>query len=319
MEGVSQVSNKPYNVLCPADDRRAWLEARRGGIGASDIGAIMGLNPWKDSLAVYADKLGLGEEESSEAAQLGLALEPAIVQLLISDQQFKGEFGEMKPQREQRLLASRKHSYLRCTLDYRVRPKGGGKPLVVECKRTSLTRSYDEGPPKHVWAQAQQQMLVTGEDRIVLAVLLPAAFRWMVVERDEAFIRQTLIPVAADFWRRVEQQDPPPIKDYYLPAVQRAIQRIYPEAKAGKAIEVDDPCFAEMWRRLEDIAETKRELEQDEAAIRAQIQAAMGDAERMILPGGLSFSWKTQRRPVYERGPQKGETVYRVFRRHRIK
>ena len=39
-----------------------WLEFRRGGVGASDIAAIMGHNPYKDAVDVYREKMGIEQE-----------------------------------------------------------------------------------------------------------------------------------------------------------------------------------------------------------------------------------------------------------------
>ena len=40
-------------------ERGEWLKLRQNGIGGSDAAAILGLNPYKSPLAVYADKRGL--------------------------------------------------------------------------------------------------------------------------------------------------------------------------------------------------------------------------------------------------------------------
>lgn len=48
--------------------RMEWLEQRRNGIGGSDAAVIVGLNPYRSRLELYADKLGLmPEREDSEA------------------------------------------------------------------------------------------------------------------------------------------------------------------------------------------------------------------------------------------------------------
>ena len=55
-------------------DRIAFLEARKAGIGGSDIGAIMGLSKWKSPVDVWLDKTGRVEPdlEMSEAAYFGV-------------------------------------------------------------------------------------------------------------------------------------------------------------------------------------------------------------------------------------------------------
>ena len=61
------------------EQRAAWLEGRRTGIGGSDVAAVLGLNPWKTPLDVWNDKLGLSEDkEMSEPAYWGTVLEDTV-------------------------------------------------------------------------------------------------------------------------------------------------------------------------------------------------------------------------------------------------
>ncbi len=59
--------------------RQKWLELRRGGIGGSDIAAIMGKSPWATARDVYRDKASLRAEKKPTAAmQRGQEKEPVI-------------------------------------------------------------------------------------------------------------------------------------------------------------------------------------------------------------------------------------------------
>ena len=46
-----------YEYTYPS--REEWLEARRNRIGGSDAAACMGLNPYKDNVALWEEKMGL--------------------------------------------------------------------------------------------------------------------------------------------------------------------------------------------------------------------------------------------------------------------
>jgi predicted phage-related endonuclease len=62
-----------------AKDRNAWLAARRTGITGTDIAAILGLNPWKNAIDVYLDKIGQGRTvEQNEAMWWGTYLEDGM-------------------------------------------------------------------------------------------------------------------------------------------------------------------------------------------------------------------------------------------------
>ena len=61
------------------EQRAAWLEGRRRGIGGSDVAAVLSLNPWKTPLDVWNDKLGLSEDKGmSEPAYWGTVLEDTV-------------------------------------------------------------------------------------------------------------------------------------------------------------------------------------------------------------------------------------------------
>ena len=55
----------------------AWLDWRRGGVGASDAPAIMGVSPWMDVEALWLEKTGRATgRPSSFAMRRGQLLEP---------------------------------------------------------------------------------------------------------------------------------------------------------------------------------------------------------------------------------------------------
>mgnify|MGYP000308297088 CR=1 FL=1 len=46
--------------------RADWKLWRRGGLGASDLPAILGISPWASPFSVWADKCGLLPDEDDE-------------------------------------------------------------------------------------------------------------------------------------------------------------------------------------------------------------------------------------------------------------
>ena len=60
--------------------RETWLAERRKRLGATDVSAILGLNPYKTAYEVWLDKRNMLEPWNGNAAtSLGLMLEPAIL------------------------------------------------------------------------------------------------------------------------------------------------------------------------------------------------------------------------------------------------
>jgi predicted phage-related endonuclease len=69
------------SIVDQTDARAAWLEERKKGIGGSDAPAVCGVDPWRDALTVWSQKVGLLEAEDlsgNEAVEAGLVLEAAI-------------------------------------------------------------------------------------------------------------------------------------------------------------------------------------------------------------------------------------------------
>ena len=60
-------------------ERTEWLKARKGGVGASEAPAILGICPFRTALEVYLDKVDLlPEKEPTRRMQWGLAFQRAI-------------------------------------------------------------------------------------------------------------------------------------------------------------------------------------------------------------------------------------------------
>lgn len=62
-------------------DREGWLEARRDGLGGSDIAAILGLSPWRTPEQVAASKkrAGASPDFTSAVMRRGNILEPLVI------------------------------------------------------------------------------------------------------------------------------------------------------------------------------------------------------------------------------------------------
>ena len=61
--------------------RKSWLEARRGGLGGSDSAAIVGVDPYRSALQVYAEKTDLIEpQEDNNILWWGRKLQPIVAQ-----------------------------------------------------------------------------------------------------------------------------------------------------------------------------------------------------------------------------------------------
>ena len=48
-------------------DRKAWLEARKQGLGGSDVATIAGLSKWKSQVQVFLEKTQAIEQEDVQS------------------------------------------------------------------------------------------------------------------------------------------------------------------------------------------------------------------------------------------------------------
>jgi putative phage-type endonuclease len=65
---------------------KEWLEMRKSKITATDVGAIVGANPWKTPLELYEEKLGLIPAQlANEKMIRGQMLEPVARDILCKD------------------------------------------------------------------------------------------------------------------------------------------------------------------------------------------------------------------------------------------
>lgn len=63
------------------EKREEWLQARKGTVGGSDAGAVLGRNPWKDNLTLWKELTGRAEPEDisgKDIVRYGIEAEPHI-------------------------------------------------------------------------------------------------------------------------------------------------------------------------------------------------------------------------------------------------
>lgn len=176
-------------------ERAAWLKLRRQGIGGSDAAAILGLNPYKSPLAVYADKRGLSDDApDTETLRQGRDFEAYVAD------RFAEETG-LRVRRCNQILQHPQYPWMLANVDRLVTGERAG----LECKCVGIGNRVDfEGgavPPTFYW-QCMHYLAVTGLDRWYLAVL-PLG-RWVApyifeITRDETQIDELTAREEA-FW-----------------------------------------------------------------------------------------------------------------------
>ncbi|HKK06206.1 MAG TPA: YqaJ viral recombinase family protein [Gammaproteobacteria bacterium] len=222
----------------------AWHEYRRTRGNASEVAALLGVSPWfpRTPHQLWQVKTGRKDVYENEAMRRGSRLEAparAHVEDRIGDS-FSPDVHERG-----RLSASLDGITLEGSkiLELKVPAKG----------RESATWQHTEQyqtPPKNYWWQIQQQLLCAGVDRCVFAVC--------EADANENIIDCILCEVEAD---EKAQQEIVHAWDWFFPYLDRD------EEPPADMVERNDAEW-------QDAAERFRQAKQQEAAVKAEVEAA---------------------------------------------
>jgi putative phage-type endonuclease len=171
-------------------DSPEWHEARKHSIGGSEIGTIMGLNPWESAYTLWAKKLELIPNSFQEnwAIRLGKAFEEPILKL----------FGQQHPELEiyrAGSFVSKEFEFMHANPDAMARNKETGEWVVIEVK----TARYNwDALPAHYACQVQHYMHVMGVSKAIVVAV--AGMDWFEYEvgADE-FVQLTQADYATMF------------------------------------------------------------------------------------------------------------------------
>lgn len=203
---------KPYTEIrftgTPEEINKQWVEARKNGIGGSDVASIMGLNKYSSPLNVWLVKTGREESpdlSDNQAVEWGNRLEDVVAD------KFADEHPELQVRRRNATMVSIKRPWAFANIDRWV-TDGKGNVGILEVKTVGMRRAadWDSGVPLYYLTQVMHYMSVTGYQYAWVAVLIGGQeFREYYIERDEADIKA--INDAVDtFWRDFVETDTAP-------------------------------------------------------------------------------------------------------------
>jgi len=262
--------SSPYTEVRYKTDEE-WREARRHGIGGSDVAAIMGINPWKSPLEVWLEKTGRADPpdlSGKQSVEWGNRLEAAVAD------RFAEAHPELKVLRKNCTMISKDRPWAIANIDRELRGDGRG---ILEIKTVGLRSEglWVYGPPEHYLAQVQHYLSVTGWDFAWVACLIGGQeYREYPIRRDEEDI--AAIDRAVDgFWN-----------GYVVPGVMpamtggggeaKALLDLHPEGEGYvPVLDADLPILGE---RIALGAE-KKSLDARIKAIDNELRSLIGDAK----------------------------------------
>jgi putative phage-type endonuclease len=239
----------------------AWHELRADGIGGSEIGTILGLNPWKSPFYLWATKTGQipPKQLDSFAVRLGQTLEPVILDELLPQQHPDWEIYRTGTWQHPSL------HFLHANPD--AIAKVNGEWVIVEVK---TSRNYWSEIPPHYVSQTMHYMNILGIKKAVIVGLV--AMDWVEAWIDfDQFEASVIEQAAINFWDSVRNGVAPDFDG--AESTYEAVREMHPEINSGEEIEIDG---------IHNLAIAQLAFEEAEANLRRQkseVLALMGNAQ----------------------------------------
>lgn len=265
-----------YTIIKPAD-RQGWLAQREKGIGSSEVGTILGVNPFQTPYQLWLRKKGITPPvQENEAMRAGHILEGAVATY------FEQETGRkvIKASEGDWLAVDNDREFLRVSPDrtyWLDEGRSKDNKGILECKTTQLDITADD-VPKHWFCQIIYQLGVMGMRQGSLGWLTRGRkFGWMDIEFDEDFYAY-MVDRLERFWVDCIQGDQePPVTTI------EDISIKFPRS-VGKATEISDELLDRL-NILKTIRPQIDELTKQKKEIEDALKTYMADADTLCLPG----------------------------------
>jgi putative phage-type endonuclease len=274
--------------IIKTSNRTEWLQQRTMGIGSSEVGTILGLNPFETPYQLWRRKKGMdAPKEENFAMRAGHYLEDAVslfyrdatgVEIIKSS---KGDW----------LAVDDERPYLRVSPDrtfwlpnhvHNNHNKG-----ILECKTTQLAVDEDD-IPKHWFCQLQYQLGVMGYEAGALAWLTQGReFGYKNIDFDPDFYAFETEKIQ-EYWERYIIGDEEPVATDVSDVLIK-----FPHHVDGKVV-VADNGLIDAIAELKAIKMASKERDAKKKSLEDEIKMALGDAESLESPDGQTLAtWRS--------------------------
>lgn len=277
-------------IIIKPKDRKEWLKHRQSGIGSSEVGTILGLNPWETPYQLWRRKMGMdAPKEENFAMKAGHYLEDAVSRF------FEDATGKqiIKASEGDWLIVNKEKEYLRVSPDRTFwlpgMPKNNKNKGILECKTTQMSVDQ-ENVPMHWYCQLQYQLGVAELKYGALAWLTAGrSFDFREYEFDAEFY-EYMIGEVDRFWIDNIQGKQEPL----MYNVEDVLLR-NPRHVESKKVEADG-MILEAYLELKEMKEQLAEIESKKKELEEKIKMAIGDAEALVDNNNkIIATWKTSK------------------------
>lgn len=269
--------------------RDEWLEARKDGIGASEVGTIVGLNPWETPYQLWRRKIGLDAPKPMTKAMIrGHILEDGVARY------FAEETGReiIKSSVEDFMFIDKEKPFLRVSPDRTYwldgMPKNDDNKGILECKTADRMEVDVENIPMYWFCQVQMNLGI--------AEYTHGSLAWLSGGQglDFGHVDMQLVPDYFGWLKEeVERFWVDNIKGGQEPELSNINDVLVKHAKHtnAKIIEANADII-KMYDELKVVREDIKALEAKETKMEDAIKIAMLDAEALMRNGKVLVTWK---------------------------
>lgn len=266
--------------------REEWLAARNGGIGASEVATVVGLNPFETPLELWRRKVGIDPPKDDNAAmRRGRFCEDAVARW------WSEETGRevIRSSSTDFMFVDRERDFLRVSPDRTYWlpecARNDDNKGILECKTTNM-KVDPEDLPKNWFVQVQMNLGVAGYTHGSLAWI---GSRFEFGYADIEFVPDfyaMLVEAVTKFWevnvKQMIEPDPVNVRD---------ITTKFSRHMDGKVVEVGDDIL-DAYHELVGLKKEIAPLEERKKELEDAMKMAFEDAEAIAYDGAVLATWK---------------------------
>ena len=265
-----------------------FTQDRSKYLGGSDIGAILGLSPFKSPLAVWMEKTG---KEVKPVDSLPLRFGTFVEEFVANEYTNATGFAL---RHDESIYIHPDHSFMSAHIDRFVHADGLDQAAtkILECKTANpFSRAQWGEPgsdqiPLHYLTQVTWYLAITGIERADIAVLIGNTdFRIYTILRDPE-LENLVLEKAQHFWNAyVLKNQPPPAQ------TPEDCQLLFERGDPAKTFEANAETLA-LLAQLQALHHQGHTCEEEITTLKTQIMAQMQDAEVLTHQGQVLATWK---------------------------
>ena len=263
----------------------ADTQSRTSFIGASEVGACLGISHWRTPVDLWLEKTGRTKPfEGNELTKAGHKLEHAV------SLYFEEESGHrvIKKTTEEYSVIHPIHDFIRCHPDREYFRTDGGGRGALELKTKYFNTPEKGDLPLDWYCQNQYQMGLLKLEHGSIAWL---AFHFGPTFDYEEFgfdpqLFEWIVNKVGEFWHDYVIKDtPPPMQNT------SDVLSLFPSHVKGKSIEATDETLKQI-HGLKEIKVKLSSLQADFDHLSEPIKMLMEDAERLTYAGKDVLTWR---------------------------